>query len=151
MTEYNSKSVECQNLDFGKIIESKFVYDYESILSIRERKNLEETISKFRHDTGNEILIVTTHSIGRFPDFRSYAMSLGDIYSQEVKNDNIIIIVISKILKKVEITTSDKSKETLTDDFCKIVIYESFLPEFKKGNFYNGIEKGLAEIITKWK
>ncbi|WP_161634456.1 TPM domain-containing protein [Aquimarina pacifica] len=141
-----SKATDLQNT-----LESKCVYDHESILLIEERKSLEKTISKFNYDTGIVILIVTTHSIGRFPDFRSYTMNLGNVYSQETNNDNIIVIVVSKALKKVEIATSDKTKETLTDDLCKVVIYESFLPEFKKGNFYSGIEKGLGKIITNWK
>lgn len=149
--ESDKKTAWDQKHNVEKVLESKYVYDYESLLSMEEREKLEEVILKLNQDTGNVVLIVTTHSIGPFPDFRSYATNLGNIYNQETKNNDIVIIVVSKVLKKVEIVTSDKAKKMLTDNFCKMVIDKSFIPEFKTGKFYKGILQGVNDVITKWK
>ncbi|MDP2060027.1 MAG: TPM domain-containing protein, partial [Flavobacteriaceae bacterium] len=39
----------------------------------------------------------------------------------------------------------------LTDEICKEVIDNTIIPEFKNGEFYSGIKKGVNELIKKWK
>jgi len=39
-------------------------------------------------------------------------------------------------------------EEILTNAVCKHIIDTDIVPDFKKGDFYNGIKKGLQSIIS---
>ena len=49
------------------------------------------------------------------------------------------------------IATGTGTELILTDEICKNVIDLTIIPEFKNGNFYDGIKNGLIELIKKWK
>lgn len=127
-----------------------YVYDYERILSNEEKKILSEIIISYKKNTKREILVITTHSIGNFSNIQEYANNIGSIYSNEIKNEYIVTIAISKNLKKMAIATSPKARNVLTDKACKEIIEKVMIPEVKKGDFYNSIQQGLNELIKKW-
>ena len=127
-----------------------YVYDYEGIFTNQEKIELSEAIIKHKEKTKKEILIVTTPSIGEFVDIQEYANNIGSIYSNEIKNENIVTIAISKNLKEIAIATSPKAREILTNETCKEIIDKIIIPEIKKGNLYNGIWQGMNELIIKW-
>ena len=66
------------------------------------------------------------------------------------EKDNGLSIVFSKSLKKIKISTGIGTEKVLTDVICKKIIDQTIISEFENGDYYNGIEKGLAELITKW-
>jgi uncharacterized protein len=140
-----------QNIEIKNKIEIISVYDYEAIFSSNEKKDLEETILKFKKLTPKEILIVTTNSIGPMNDMREYAAYLRDVYIKDADNDEIVVIAISKTLRKIEISTSDKSRQIVSDKACDEIINQKMIPEFTKGNFFVGTRKGLDELSMVWK
>lgn len=141
-----------QNIEPIPKIDSKsiYVYDYESILSEKEKKILEDRILKFENETQKEILIVTTHSIGPIKDIQEYATYLRSVYCSNTKNENVVIVAISKTLKEIGISMSNKPREVLTDEICTGIINQKMIPEFKKGNFFYGIKQGLDGLIEVW-
>ncbi|GGE95672.1 hypothetical protein GCM10010984_11450 [Chishuiella changwenlii] len=39
----------------------------------------------------------------------------------------------------------------MTDEICKKIIDSTIVPEFKEANYYEGLDKGIDEIIRLWK
>lgn len=127
-----------------------YVYDYEKIFTNEEKNILSEIIIKYKKQTKKEILVVTTHSIGDFSDIQEYAANLGSIYSNEIKNENVVTIAISKKLKEIGIATSPKARENLTDKINTDIINNVIIPKIKEGYFFEGIKLGIYEVIKKW-
>ena len=67
------------------------------------------------------------------------------------KKNNGLTIVVCNSCRQIGIATGYGTELILTDEICKKVIDETIIPEFKNGEFYNGIKKGVTELIAKWK
>ena len=68
----------------------------------------------------------------------------------QAEKNNGLVLLVCKPCQQVTIATGNGTKKVLTDDICQNVINEKIIPEFKKGDFYNGIKKGVEELIEKW-
>lgn len=65
--------------------------------------------------------------------------------------NNGLTIVFSKNLREIWISTGMVIQKSLTNEICEEVINQFIIPEFKNGDYYNGIKIGLIELISKWK
>lgn len=151
----NLPKVEITSSEFEKRLFPKpkgEVSDYEFIFSSEELIALTEIIRDFEKKTSNEIAIVSIETIGNYTDFDKYALDLSNYWGIGQENkDNGLSIIFSKNLKKIRISTGNGTEKILTDKICKTVIDEIIIPEFKNGNYYLGISKGLSELLIKWR
>lgn len=150
----NAPKVEFNSNDFG---ESEFlkqkceVNDFEFVFSVEELEKLTRIIREFEEKTTNHIAIVSIKSIKSYDDFDKYALDLSNNWGVGQKGkDNGLTIVFSKNLGKIRISTGAGTENFVSDKECKIILDETIIPEFKNGNFYDGIEKGLYQLIEKW-
>ena len=129
-----------------------FVNDYEKIFTDEQIKFLENLLNDYKKTLNREIAVITIDSIPKGTDFQQYAIKLSESWKVgKDNNGNGLTIVLSKTLKSIRISTTDKTKHLyISDEFCNKVIYENMIPEFKKGNYYVGIIFGLNELIKKW-
>ena len=144
--------------DFSNTKENNFprrlslVSDYEVIFSVEELVELTEIINDFQEETGNQIAVASINSIGNYDNFDKYTIDLSNFWGVgNREKNNGLTIIFSKKLKKVRITTGIGTEKILTDSICKIVIDKKIIPEFKKGNYYKGVKKGLLNLIEEWK
>jgi uncharacterized protein len=130
----------------------KWVYDNENILTDEQELVLDSIIVDYEEHTTNEIIIVTVADIGDSESMADYAVDLGNKWGVGKKNkDNGLVILCSKNLKKVQLSTGLGTEKILTDDMCKDIIDVSMIPYFKQGNFYEGLKSGLEDCIKRWK
>ena len=147
----SASTADCNSyIENPKKLSDIYIYDYENILTDGEEKRLSEIIINFKEQTKKEILVVTTFSIGKFPDIHTYAKNLGNVYTGEAEEKNIVIIAISKSLKKLAIATSDNARNYLTDEICKNIIEQVIIPKLKKGDYFIGIKEGVNSLIKEW-
>lgn len=138
----------CQNTNTITSIDSEsiYVFDSESILTASEKLKLSQDILLFKQKEQKEIFIITTDSIGHFKDLQEYATYLRWSYTEAKNSDDVLIIAVSKNLRSVGISTGSSIKEKLTDKICENIIHKDMIPEFKKGNFFEGIEHAIDKI-----
>ena len=129
-----------------------FVNDFENVLTKEEVKFLENLLVYYEKNSNREIAVITINSIPESTEFEQYAIKMSDNWNVGKNNDgNGLTVVLSKSMCKVRISTTDKTRALyLSDEFCKKVIDETMIPEFKKGNYNDGILLGLNELIRKW-
>ncbi|MEP5339638.1 MAG: TPM domain-containing protein [Algibacter sp.] len=128
------------------------VSDYENIFTENQTKSLTDKILEYEQKTTREIAIVSIKSIEPYDNISKYATDLSNEWGiGKTKKDNGLLILFSKSLRKIRISTGHGTEKILTDEICKKVIDQTIIPELKNGNYYSGIEKGLAELIVKWK
>lgn len=128
-----------------------FVNDFEEIFNDEQKKFLENLLDEYKETANTEIAVVTINSIPENMTFDQYAVKLSDNWKIGLENDkNGLTIVFSQHLKTVRISTTDKTRNLyLSNEFCQKVIDENMIPEFKKGNYYDGIILGLNELMEK--
>lgn len=62
--------------------------------------------------------------------------------------DNGVLIAISKGYRQIRIQNGNGIEKIITDNETKEIIDNFFIPDFKKGNYYDGTLKGLVELIN---
>jgi uncharacterized protein len=67
------------------------------------------------------------------------------------EKNNGLTIVLCNPCGQIGIASGTGTELILTDEICKKIIDEKIIPEFKNGKFYNGIKKGILELIENWK
>ncbi|MFL1896019.1 TPM domain-containing protein [Aquimarina sp. 2-A2] len=128
------------------------VNDFENIFTEEEKAQLTRFLSYYKKTSFREIAVITIDSIPINTEFDQYVIKMSNNWNVgENNNGNGLTLVLSKSLRKVRISTTEKTKNLyLSDEFCKKVIDENMIPEFKNGNYYDGILLGLNELIRKW-
>lgn len=145
--------------DFSKVkkfretkIKGQIINDYDSIFSPSQRKELSDIIYDYNIETTRQIVVVTIDSINPYSDIQKMATDLGKYWGVgTAEKDNGLIILLCKPCQKIGIATGFGTELVLTDQICKEVIDKTIIPEFKNGEFYSGIKKGVTELIEKWK
>ena len=130
---------------------SKNLSDYELNFSAEELEKLTTIIREFKQITSQQIAIVSIKSNGQDINFDKSALNLSNSLGVGRRNMNHgLTIVVSKNLKRIRILTGKRTEKILTNEICKTIIDEIIIPEFEKGDYYNGIEKGLLKLIYYW-
>lgn len=131
-----------------------WVSDFEKNFSDEQLKILDSIIILHESETSNEIVIITleidTTTIRSLEEFEQFALELANEWGVgKDEKDNGIIIVFSKKLRMIRIEIGEGLTAKLTDNEAKAIIDDLIIPEFKKTNYFDGILKGLSEIIKK--
>ncbi|MBG43060.1 MAG: hypothetical protein CL530_03740 [Aequorivita sp.] len=128
------------------------VVDYSHIFSISENYELANKLVQYEEKTTRKIAVVTVDSISPYDDIQKYASDLGNYWGVGQKDiDNGLLIVFSKPLRKVAISTGYGTEKVLTDSICKQIIESVMIPNFKNGDYFKGIDNGVDTLIEAWK
>ena len=148
--QYTNQKLEVIESEFPKQI--GFVNDFENIFTTDEIKFLNKMLVYYQKNSNKEFVVITIGSIPGGIDFDDYAIKMSESWKVGKNNDgNGLTIVFSKSLKRVRISTTDKTHYYLSDEFCNQVINQYVIPEFKKEKYNDGILLGLNEFIREWK
>ena len=123
--------------------------DYEDLYTNVEEIKLDSIITKFELETTIEIAIVTINTTKTSEEkFEELSLHIAQIWGVGKKDkDNGILIAISKGYRKIKIQNGNGIEKIITDNETKEIIDNYFIPDFKKGNYYDGTLKGLVELI----
>ena len=124
------------------------VTDYTNTLSDQERNSLEQKLVAFNDSTSSQIAVVIMKSTGSY-EISEYAVRLFNLWGigQKKKNNGILILV-AKDDHKVFINTGYGMEGVLPDILSKHVVDQDILPNFKSGNFYEGLDQGINTIMS---
>ena len=128
------------------------INDYGQIFTESQRTELSKILYDYDIETTRQIVVVTIDSIKPYNDIQKYATDLGQTWGVgTAEKNNGLTIVVCNPCRQIGIATGTGTELILTDEICKKVIEEKIIPEFKNGEFYSGIKKGVIELIEKWK
>jgi len=125
--------------------------DFENIFTSEQIKELDSIINNFEKETANEIAIVTIDSSWTtYQQFDNLILTISNNWGVGKKGiNNGIVIGISAGLRKLRISNGYGIEAKLTDAETKKTIDDIILPEFKKGNYFEGTKNGLLTLIQK--
>ena len=128
------------------------VYDYADVLNATEEKQLEEKLIKYSDSTTTQIVVITIESL-KGEDVSQLATKWGQIWGVggTAKDDNGVIILLSKNERKIAINPGYGLEDRLTAGIGGEIIRNIIIPEFKAGSYYNGLDKGSDAIFDVFK
>ncbi|AOW20793.1 hypothetical protein LPB138_08940 [Urechidicola croceus] len=127
-----------------------YVNDFTYLFSENETTLLTKRIDSFKLVSSNEIAIVTLDSVPY--NINQFTDDLGNYWGVGKKDkNNGLIILVSKMNRKVRISTGLGTRKILTDSICNEIIQNQMIPMFKEDNFYQGVDDALDLVFQTWK
>jgi uncharacterized protein len=124
------------------------VYDYVNLLSGVQKKRLESKLIRYSDTTSTQIVIAIIAST-EGENISYLVANWGEKWGiGDAKKDNGVLVLLAKDDKKIAIQAGKGVEYVLTDFQSKRIIERVIIPEFKKGDFYSGLDRG-ADYIFK--
>lgn len=128
----------------------QLVYDQGEVLSQTEEAALERKLNAFKDSTSNVIIVVTHADMcGEQP--WKFATDLGHAWGVGTEKDNGIVVAIRPKTGnqggKMHIAVGYGLEGAITDALSKRVVEGEFIPGFKAGNYYGGINAGTDVLM----
>ena len=123
------------------------VYDYADVLSQVEEKELENKLIRYSDSTSTQIVVISVEDlkgedIGILTPKWAQEWGIG-----QEKEDNGILILLSKKDRKIWISPGYGVEERLTAGVNGELTRNIIIPEFKAGSYYSGLDKGADAIF----
>lgn len=147
---FSSQIILGQNSDFPeKPNPPRLVNDFTMTLSQEETSALEQKLRNYNDTTSSQIAIVVVKSIGDY-EINQYATELAMKWGigQKGKNNGILILW-ATANRKIYIATGYGMEEKVPDIIAKRIVNELIIPNFKLGQYYQGLNVATDEIIAR--
>ena len=123
------------------------VYDYADVLNPSEEKELESKLIRYSDSTSTQIVVISVEDlkgedIGILTPKWAQKWGIG-----QEKEDNGILILLSKKDRKIWIAPGYGVEERLTAGINGELTRNIIIPEFKAGSYYKGLDKGADAIF----
>ena len=126
----------------------RYVNDYTNTLSLAQQQRLENKLIDYGKATSSQIAVIIVPTTGEY-EIADYTFALGDKWGIGRKQlNNGVLMLIAKNDRKVFIATGQGLEGALPDAFLSQVIRHAILPQFKQGQYAQGINDGLNDIIA---
>lgn len=123
------------------------VYDGAKLFKDNEVSQLRKKLETYADTTSTQIVVATINTLnGEY--IGTYAADWGQKWGIGQKgDDNGLLILIAKTDAKIWFSTGYGLEPYLTDATSKTIIENIILPEFRLGNYYEGIDQGTTVIF----
>jgi len=127
--------------------EQTSVYDYINLLSSTEKQSLERKLIKYSDTTSTQIVVAiisTTkgENIGLLAPKWAQKWGVG-----QAKEDNGVFILLARDDRKIWISPGYGVEDRLTAGIVGELTRNIIIPEFKHGDYYRGLDKGIDAIF----
>ena len=124
------------------------VYDYINLLSKSEKAQLESKLIRYSDTTSTQIVVAIIAST-EGENINYLAANWGEAWGiGQAKEDNGVLMLLAREDRRISIQSGKGVEYLLTDLMGKRIIEQIIIPEFRKGDYYAGLDKG-ADYIFK--
>lgn len=123
------------------------VTDLTGTLSEQQKNTLENELEAYENEKGSQIVVLMVPTTDPYA-IENYSMKVAENW--KIGRDGVddgVIMVVAKEDRKIRIEVGYGLEGALPDAYAKRIIENIIIPNFRQGNFYNGIEDGLGAII----
>ena len=116
-------------------------------LSAKDKQVLENKLDSVNTETTAQIDVVLMETVGKF-NIMHYGRRLARSWAigQKGKNNGVLILIALND-KKVTIITGYGLQNVIADSFTLNIINQNFVPHFKTGDYFGGLDEGTDRII----
>jgi uncharacterized protein len=123
-----------------------WVTDMAQILSPNTEAKLNQAISELYSQTGEGIAVVTVPETTPAPSAKAFTTKLFNYWDI---GRNGVLLLVSKSDRRVEITTGYGIEAILPNVQVSGIIQKEIVPQFRQGDFEDGILAGIKSLVTK--
>jgi len=127
------------------------VYDYIGLLTPSQKTYLEDKLVKYSDTTSTQIVVAIISTTNN-DDIGLVATKWGEDWGiGQADEDNGIIILLAKDDREIDISTGYGIEYRLSDIDAERIINRIIIPEFKKGDYFTGLDKGtnaIAQVLN---
>jgi uncharacterized membrane protein YgcG len=125
---------------------NNYITDYAKIFNTQQKSSLENHLKKIEESSKIQIVLVTIDKIEGYT-IEEYTIAVAEKNKIGTKDiDNGVIILFNMSAKEVRIEVGYGLEGILTDLKCAQIIREQIIPNFKNGDYYQGINLAINEI-----
>jgi len=130
----------------------RLVNDFAGILTPEEQQRLETKLVAFNDSTSTQILVVTVKSLQGY-DKNDFAYRIGQSWGvgQKGKNNGAVVLVKPKYPNEkgeASIQTGYGLEGAIPDALAKRIVDNEMVPNFREGNYYQGIEAATSTMMS---
>lgn len=123
------------------------VNDYANIIGKNDEIEIENYLSSLDSQTGIQLVVLTIPSLEN-DSLENFSMKVVNNWELgQGGKDNGVLLLISYDERKIRIETGYGLEDKLTDMKSGLIIRNVIVPEFKLGNYSEGIKKGVRNIV----
>jgi uncharacterized protein len=123
-----------------------WVTDTAGLLSASQKRELSALMESYKQGTTNEIAVLIVPSLNGEPIER-YALDVGRAWGMGTKaKSNAALLVVAKNDHKMRIEVARGLEGSLTDSISGRIIRDVIAPNFKRGQYYEGIKAGVVAM-----
>ena len=123
------------------------VYDYTGLLTPSQKSNLESKLVRYSDSTSTQVVVAIISST-EGENIAYLAANWGEKWGiGQAKEDNGVLMLLAKDDRKITIQAGKGTEHLLTDFQSKRIIERVIIPEFKKGDYYSGLNKGSDYVF----
>lgn len=123
------------------------VNDYANVISQSDKSQLESLLYSLENSTGIQIAVLTIDSL-EGENLEDYSMKVAETWKIGQKgDDNGAILLVAMEERKVRLEIGYGLEDKLTDTKCGLIIRNIIIPEFRNGNYSEGIFEGVKNMI----
>lgn len=127
------------------------VYDYTDLLPPSQEQALEQKLIRYSDSTSTQIVVAIIEST-EGENINYLGAQWGEQWGiGQAEKDNGILILLASGDRRIAINTGYGTEGSLTDALSKRIIETVIIPEFKRGDYYSGLDKGSDAIFAALK
>ena len=127
----------------------RLVNDMAGMLNADEASALEQKLDTYNDSTSTQIAVVIISTLDG-AEINQFSTELFHKWQIGQKGkDNGVLLFIAKNDRKLFITTGRGVEEFLPDAICKRIIEQIIKPQFKAGNYAQGINDGVDQMMVR--
>jgi len=128
--------------------EQTSVYDYIDLLNQSQEILLRSKLIRYADSTSTQIVVVIISST-RGEDISFLGAKWGQKWGiGQADKDNGILITLAKDDRKIDINTGYGIETIVTDRMAERIINRIMVPQFKNGNYYEGLDQGADALFA---
>jgi len=131
-----------------KPVPPRLVNDFANMLMPAQVDALEQKLDAYNDSTSTQIVVAIVETVGDY-GMVDYAVKLGRTWGVGGKQfNNGVVVLIAKNDHKAFIATGYGMEGPLPDATCKEIVDNDIIPNFKKEDYYDGLDKATDDIIA---
>jgi len=128
------------------------VNDFANVIDAGSKSELDRRIRALQAASGDVVVVATVPTFQPYAGIEEYAVKMfengGRGIGQKGK-DNGLLIVVAVQDRKIKIEVGYDLEQFVTDGFAGETIREAITPEFRRGNYGEGLVAGTTRIINR--
>jgi uncharacterized protein len=123
------------------------VNDFAKMLTSGERQQLEQKLRNYRDTTTTVISVATLDNLGGISIEEAATTLFNDWKMWEDNKDNGVLILIAREERKMRIEVGYGLEGAIPDVMAGRIIREILTPNFKRSDYYGGLDRATSAII----